>query len=83
MRMVSYAAKPSGRRPTNLSLRSDLIEEARSLDINISQACEAGLAGEVKKARETRWLADNLSALEAWNDWVKKHGVPYAEYREF
>ncbi len=83
MRMSTPAAKPSGRRPTNVSLRADLIEEAKSLDINISQACEIGLADEVKKAREARWLANNLPALEAWNEWVREHGIPYAEYREF
>lgn len=82
MCMVTRAAKPSGRRPTNVSLRADLIKEAKDLDVNISQACEVGLTGEVRKAREARWLADNLPALDAWNDWIREHGIPYAEYSQ-
>jgi antitoxin CcdA len=82
MRMATKAAKPAGRRATNVSLRADLIEEAKTLDINVSQACEAGLVGEVKRAREARWLAENLPALEAWNEWVRENGLPYSEYRE-
>jgi antitoxin CcdA len=83
MRMADRAEQKPPRRATNVSLRADLIEEARSLDINISQACETGLVGEVKKAREARWLAENLPALEAWNQWVSENGIPYAEYRQF
>ncbi len=71
------------RRATNLSLPADLIEEARRLQINISQACEKGLEAEVKKSREELWLAQNLPALEAWNEWVRENGIPYAEYRQF
>jgi antitoxin CcdA len=82
MRMTS-AAKQAPRRATNVSLRADLIDQARILDINISQACEVGLVGEVKRAREARWLAENLPALEAWNDWTRENGIPYAEYSQF
>jgi antitoxin CcdA len=83
MRMSTSKATASTRRATNVSLRTELIEEARRLDINVSKACETGLAAEVKKAREARWLAENLPALDAWNEWVRENGIPYAEYRQF
>lgn len=74
----------SGRkRPTNLSLDADLVDVARAFDINVSQACERGLAEEVKKARETKWLAENREALLAWNNWIDAHGMPLDEYRQF
>lgn len=73
------SAKP--RRATNLSLSSDLVEEARRLDVNISEACERGLVDEIKKVREAKWLEENRPALEAWNEWVRENGLPYAEYR--
>ena len=69
------------KRATNVSLRADLIEEAKRLGINVSEACERGLADQVKKAREAKWLEENLPALEAWNEWVRENGIPYAEYR--
>ncbi len=75
--------KSTLRRATNVSLRADLTEEARRLDINISQACEAGLAAQVKKAREAKWIEENWEAIQSSNDYVQKHGLPLARYRQF
>jgi antitoxin CcdA len=86
MRMTSAPLrirKPGTRRATNVSLASDLIDEARQLDINISQACEKGLAAEVKKAREDKWIEENWEAIQSSNDYVRKHGLPLAKYRLF
>ncbi|WP_256940093.1 type II toxin-antitoxin system CcdA family antitoxin, partial [Acetobacter malorum] len=41
--MVRLHSTNSPRRPTNVTLPSQLLEEAKSLDLNISQACEQGL----------------------------------------
>lgn len=70
------------KRPTNLSLDADLVNAAREFQINVSEACERGLADEVKKSREKKWLDENMPALEAWNEWVRENGIPYAEYRD-
>ena len=70
------------KRATNLTLDSDLVEAARALEINVSEACERGLADEVKKARETKWLDENRPALLAWNAWIEQNGMPYDEYRQ-
>jgi antitoxin CcdA len=70
------------KRPTNLTLDANLVEEARAFDINVSEACERGLADEVKKAREAKWLAENKGALLNWNHWVQENGMPYDEYRQ-
>jgi antitoxin CcdA len=83
MRMNVAARKSAPRRPTNVSLPSDLIEEARRLDINISQACEQGLEEQVRKALREAWLEENREAIQASNAWVEKHGLPLAKYRQF
>jgi antitoxin CcdA len=70
------------KRPTNVSLNADLIAAARQLDVNISEACERGLSEEVSRAKREAWLEENLPALEAWNQWVRENGMPYAEYRQ-
>jgi antitoxin CcdA len=75
--------KPPLRRATNVSLRADLTEEARRLELNISQACEEGLAASVKRAREAEWLDQNRAAIESSNQWVEKHGLPLARFRPF
>lgn len=75
------AAAP--KRATNISLRSDLIDEARRLNINISQACERGLEEQVTKTRAEQWVEENREAIEYWNAYVEEHGLPLARHRQF
>lgn len=70
-------------RPTNVSLDSALVAEARALGVNISQASAQGLEQAVKKARGERWLAENKAALEASNEWMRANGLPLEKYRLF
>ncbi|MBF9152923.1 type II toxin-antitoxin system CcdA family antitoxin [Novosphingobium jiangmenense] len=71
------------RKATNVSLESSLVEEARRLGINLSRACEAGLASEIAKAHARQWQIDNAEALASSNDWVERHGLPLARHRQF
>ena len=71
------------RRATNISLDQSLVEAARELEINLSRACEQGLAREIKATREARWRQDNAEAIESSNRYVEKHGLPLAKYRLF
>jgi post-segregation antitoxin (ccd killing protein) len=49
------------KKPTNLSVRTDLLEEARALGINLSQTLETALdAAEVKKHRKTNGLSKTV-----------------------
>ncbi|PKQ00418.1 MAG: post-segregation antitoxin CcdA [Alphaproteobacteria bacterium HGW-Alphaproteobacteria-13] len=84
-RPVRFARAPyeGPKKPTNVSLNAELVEEARKLGINVSEACQTGLAAEVKKARETAWKEENRAAIEASNEYVRKHGLPLAKYRLF
>ena len=71
------------KKATNVSLNAELVDEARRLEINVSEACQSGLAAEVKKAREAAWKEDNRAAIESWNDYIRKNGLPLARYRQF
>ncbi|WBX86517.1 type II toxin-antitoxin system CcdA family antitoxin [Sphingosinicella microcystinivorans] len=71
------------KKATNISLSVDLIAEAKALGINISQACERGLAAELAEVRSTRWRAENAKAIGAWNDFVEQEGLPLARHRQF
>ncbi len=77
-----HSATPS-RRPTNVTLSAQLLEEARSLDLNISQACEQGLKSAIASIRSQQWLAENRSSLEASRQYVEENGLPLADYRAF
>ncbi len=73
----------SPRRATNVTLPEALLREAREMGINLSQACERGLAAEVAAARRSRWLEENREAMEAWNEHVDQQDLPLAAYRQF
>ena len=74
---------PSARRPTNVSLPVSLVEEARDLAINLSRACEQGIAAAIKAERERKWKAENKVAIADYNRWVDENGLPLAAYRQF
>lgn len=80
---MNAPTRGSLRRATNVSLDQKLVEAARELDINLSRACEQGLAREIKATREARWLEENAEAIASWNDYVRKNGLPLAKYRRF
>ncbi|HQT25906.1 MAG TPA: type II toxin-antitoxin system CcdA family antitoxin [Burkholderiales bacterium] len=71
------------RKATNITLGEGLLNEARSLNINISQAAEAGLARAVAEKRAALWVEANRTALESSNRFVETQGLPLARYRKF
>jgi len=73
----------SRKKPTNLSLDTSLLIEARSLDVNLSQAAESGLRQAVAQANSDVWKRENASALESSNQWVEENGLPLDKYRQF
>ncbi|MCV9962148.1 type II toxin-antitoxin system CcdA family antitoxin [Pararhizobium sp. BT-229] len=75
-------SQPS-RKPANLSLDSDLVSQARDLNINLSRAAEDGIERAIKSERERLWRIENAEAIESSNRYVEKHGLPLAKYRQF
>ncbi len=71
------------RRATNVSLDRALVDEARALGINLSQACERGIADQLAQTRAARWLEENRDALSSSNAIVEAHGLPLAGHRQF
>ncbi|WP_339826585.1 type II toxin-antitoxin system CcdA family antitoxin [uncultured Parasphingorhabdus sp.] len=62
------------RRPINLSIREDILSEAKALKLNASKAAEAGIAAAIKQAREDNWLAENQDTIAAHNQRVAESG---------
>ena len=63
------------KKPTNLSLSSDLLRQARELDINLSAELDAALAEIVRRRQAKLWLEENRGAMDAYNAQVEKRGV--------
>lgn len=79
-RKVSAALR---RKSTNVTLTVALVEEAKALGVNLSQAAEVGVADAVARKRAEVWLAENREALESSNAFVEAHGLPLGQYRHF
>lgn len=73
----------SPRKTTNISLDAQLLDEARALGINISRACERGLASEIAQVRSRLWREENREAMEVSNAYAERHGLPLASHRLF
>jgi len=62
------------RRPVNLTIREDILSEAKALKLNASKAAEAGIEAAIKQAREANWLAENRDTIAAHNQRVAESG---------
>ena len=82
-RSGSAALIAGGRRPTNVTLPEALLRDARDLGINLSQACERGVAAEVASRRRQRWLEQNHAAINSYNEHVARYGLPLGAFRQF
>jgi len=73
----------AAKKSANLSVRADLLEEARAYKINLSQTLETALAAELKKRREDEWREQNREAIAAYSRLVEREGLLSDSYRTF
>lgn len=71
------------KKATNITLSADVLNEAKALGINISQACNQFLREQVTREQERRWQADNAEFIAAYNAGVESDGLPLEAWRTF
>ena len=71
------------KKPTNVSINSDLLEKARGLNINLSATLETALTEQLRAQQRTQWKAENAKAIEAYNRFVEDNGVFSDGLRKF
>ncbi|MBU6199596.1 MAG: type II toxin-antitoxin system CcdA family antitoxin [Xanthomonadaceae bacterium] len=69
------------KKPTNVSISSDLLADAREFGINLSAELEQRLTEVVRQRRAEQWLRDNRDAIEAYNRHIEEHGMWNEEFR--
>ncbi|WP_395067825.1 type II toxin-antitoxin system CcdA family antitoxin [Paraburkholderia silvatlantica] len=79
----AHAPSKVMRKPTNVSLPTDLLERARELNVNVSRASERGLREEVEAAEARAWAERNADFIEEMNARIERDGLPLEEYRMF
>lgn len=63
------------KKPTNVSINSDLLIKARLLKINLSAALEGVLSDIVIQKHREEWLSENKEAIDTYNQLVEENGV--------
>ena len=71
------------KKPTNVSINSDLLAKAKQLKINLSATLEAALTELVNARQRELWKRENRAAIEAYNQLVDEHGVFGDDLRSF
>lgn len=69
------------KKPTNLSINSELLSQARKLKLNLSATLENALAHEVRKAEREQWLKKNKKAIDLANNLVETNGLFSDSYK--
>ncbi|MEM1021621.1 MAG: type II toxin-antitoxin system CcdA family antitoxin [Sphingomonadales bacterium] len=63
------------RRRVNLSISTDVMEQAKALSLNASKAAEAGIESAIRKAKEEAWRDENKDAIAKHNARVERDGM--------
>ncbi len=71
------------KKPTNLSVNSDLLKKTKALNINLSATLEQALRTKLAKSVEKEWKKENKRAIKTYNDFVEDNGLFADEYRTF
>ncbi|MBL1278290.1 MAG: type II toxin-antitoxin system CcdA family antitoxin [Ectothiorhodospiraceae bacterium] len=70
------------KKPTNLSINSDLLAKAKHLKINLSAALETALEAKVRLSAREKWLKENKKALASLNELAENDGLFSDTYRD-
>jgi len=71
------------KKPTNVSINSDLLEKARRLNINLSATLEQALAEQLRSEQRAQWLRENADATKTYNQFVESNGTFSDSVRKF
>ena len=63
------------KKSANLSINADLLQQAKKLNINLSQTLELHLAEIVRQAQRSQWLEENKEALDEYNRRIASRGT--------
>jgi len=70
------------KKPTNLSINSDLLIKARDLKINLSATLETALEAQVRLSAREKWLKENKKAIASLNELAENNGLFSDSYRD-
>jgi antitoxin CcdA len=77
------ASNRSAKKAVNVSISADLVEAARTENINLSATLESAIESELRRRQRQQWLTLNAEGIEAYNRDVGENGVFGDKVRSF
>lgn len=71
------------KKPTNVSINSDLLEKAKTLKINLSATLEKALAEQLRNELRAAWVRENADSIQVYNQFVETNGTFSDSVRKF
>lgn len=71
------------KKPTNLTVNSDLLSQAKDYKINLSATLETALADALKLRKIELWKGENKEAISVYNEKIEEYGLFSDEIRMF
>lgn len=81
---MQTAFNPSApKKAANLSINTDLLSQAKALQINLSATLERALADAIRDKQRQQWLQDNRQSIEDYNQRIDAEGCFSDSLRSF
>ena len=81
--MVHLYDRTAPKKPTNLTINSDLLIKAKDLQINISAVLESALEETLKQKKRQEWISQNTESIDGYNKAIKNFGIFSDDLRSF
>jgi antitoxin CcdA len=81
--MVNLFDRKAPKKPTSLTINSDLLVKAKDLQINISAVLESALEEAVKQKKRNEWIEQNSESIIGYNKVIQTFGIFSDDLRSF
>ena len=71
------------KKPTNVSINSELLLKAKQFKINLSATLESALVDVVNAKQRELWKQENQAAIKAYNEMIESQGLFSDDLRSF
>ncbi len=81
--MLHLFDRNAPKKPTNLTINSDLLTKAKESRINISAVLETALEDTLKQKKRKDWIEQNAKSINDYNQIIDDFGVFSDSMRSF
>ncbi|OAI13527.1 acetoacetyl-CoA synthase [Methylomonas koyamae] len=81
--MQSAANKTAAKKAANLSINSELLNQAKALHINLSATLERALTEAIRDKQRQQWLQENGQSIADYNQRIEAEGCFSDSLRNF